>query len=303
MQPIASFLLSTASEVGHSFAANWPFLLASIVIAAVLRTFLDDEAVARFFARHQRSGVFTATAAGVATPLCSCGTTAVLLGMMATATSWGPMVAFMVSSPLTSPQEYVYSAALFGWRFATAFFGASIVLGILGGWIAHALESAGLLRDQARMKVAPKLVAENASLSRGARLTREVVLTGRQLLFFFTAFAFIGYALNGLIPSGTMGTLFGRGHVYGVPLAATLGIPLYFNTEASLPLVRPMLDSGMSGGAALAFLITGAGTSIGAIVGALTIARWRVVAVVVATLWCGAVLLGYGYDLFAGVVV
>ena len=32
----------------------------------------------------------------------------------------------------------------------------------------------------------------------------------------------------------------------------------------------------MSQGAALAFLITGAGTSIGALGGALTIARWRV---------------------------
>jgi hypothetical protein len=46
----------------------------------------------------------------------------------------------------------------------------------------------------------------------------------------------------------------------------------------------------------MAFLLTGAGTSVGAVVGALTIARWRVLAVVVATLWAGAVISGYAFD-------
>jgi uncharacterized protein len=58
-----------------------------------------------------------------------------------------------------------------------------------------------------------------------------------------------------------------------------------------------MIQSGMSEGAALAFLITGAGTSIGAVVGALIIARWRVIAIVIGTLWVGAVLTGAVYDL------
>ena len=57
-----------------------------------------------------------------------------------------------------------------------------------------------------------------------------------------------------------------------------------------------MLNSGMSSGAALAFLITGAGTSIGAVAGAMTIARWRVIGLVIGTLWLGAILCGFAYD-------
>jgi uncharacterized membrane protein YraQ (UPF0718 family) len=101
-----------------------------------------------------------------------------------------------------------------------------------------------------------------------------------------------------LIPATWITSLFGAGHAYSIPLAATLGLPFYINTEASLPLVRAMLESGMSQGAALAFLITGAGTSIGAIAGALTIARWRVIGIVIGTLWIGAILLGFIYNLF-----
>jgi uncharacterized protein len=62
-------------------------------------------------------------------------------------------------------------------------------------------------------------------------------------------------------------------------------------------MVRALLDSGMSQGAVMAFLIAGSGTSIGAIAGALAIARWRVVAVVVGVLWIGAMLAGFGYNL------
>jgi hypothetical protein len=64
------------------------------------------------------------------------------------------------------------------------------------------------------------------------------------------------------------------------------------------------MDSGMSEGAALAFLISGAGTSFGAMAGALTVARWRVVGLVLATLWAGAILFGFAYDflLAAGLV-
>jgi uncharacterized membrane protein YraQ (UPF0718 family) len=112
----------------------------------------------------------------------------------------------------------------------------------------------------------------------------------------FLGFAFVGYLLNGLIPPSWIQTIFGAGKSFGVPLAATLGFPIYVNTEASLPMVRSLIDSGMSQGAALAFLITGAGTSIGAIAGLLTITRWRVIAIVVGTLWVSAVLFGTAYN-------
>lgn len=130
-----------------------------------------------------------------------------------------------------------------------------------------------------------------------ATFGQQLLQDGPKLLVMFFSFAFIGYLINGLIPTSWIPALFGSGHAYSVPLAATLGLPFYINSEGSLPLVRAMLDSGMTQGAALAFLIAGSGTSVGAIAGALSIAKWRVIAIVVGTLWAGAILLGIGFDL------
>ena len=130
-----------------------------------------------------------------------------------------------------------------------------------------------------------------------ALFATELFTSGKRLLIMFLSFAFIGFFLNGLIPASWVTAVFGSGNIYNVPLAATLGLPFYINSEASLPLIRALLDNGMSQGAALAFMISGAGTSIGAIAGALTIARWRVIALVVGVLWIGAIMSGLAFDL------
>jgi hypothetical protein len=349
MNLFIELLTKTLAQVWHTLTINWIFLLASAVIAAALKLYVDQNRVAAFLQRNRKAGVVIATGAAVSTPLCSCGTTAVILGMMAGSMPWAPIVAFMVSSPLTSPQELVFSAGLFGWNFALAFFGASILLGLIGGAFAHVLESRGWLANQTRFKsisgasgltTADSIQEPTEKINRRERRERRVLhyrisaysavsavkqpfcsgviqtkphvtlnqflnetfLAGKRLALFFLGFAFIGYLLNNLIPSAWITTLFGEGQIYGVPLAALLGVPFYFNTEASLPLARALLDAGMSHGAVLAFLITGAGTSIGAIAGALTIARWRVIALVIATLFVGAVLFGYGYNILFGVL-
>lgn len=298
---IINLLQETLFKVFETFVHNWPFLLASVLISVAIKLYLNQEQVSHFLQKYRRGSVFMATAAAVTTPLCSCGTTAVVLGMMASVMPWAPIVAFMVASPLTSPQELVYSAGLFGWPFATAFFAASIILGLLGGVAAALAESRGWLQNQARMAGQPLPVLSPSPKADKPKVTfrqfaREFLNTGRQLVVMFFGFASIGYLLNGLIPSEWIVSLFGSGQAYSVPLAATFGLPFYINTESSLPLVRAFVDAGMSPGSALAFLITGAGTSIGAFTGMLTIARWRVIAIVIGTLWAGAILVGVLYN-------
>lgn len=341
MDFIERLFLEAGRQTLVTLSHNWPFLLASILVAAGLKAFVDADRVSAFLSRWRGLGVVAATGAAVATPFCSCGTTAVILGMMASTMPLAPIVAFMVASPLSSPEELLYSAGLFGWPFAIAYFATSILLGLAGGGIAALLEKRGLLKGQARLAVAatparasamtfsaspacacspvlattgPKLAVSccgsgpsqpeavaiaaprMATRDGAAAFFRSVLDVCRKLLPMFVGFAFLGYLVNGLVPEAWIKAAFGSGHAWGVPLAATVGLPLYVSSEASLPLVRAFLDSGMSQGAVMAFLIAGSGTSIGAITGALTIARWKVVGLVVATLWVGAILAGWGFD-------
>jgi len=319
---IVTLFQNAIGQVLVSLSHNWPYLAASVIIAAALKTSVDTGRVSAILSRFRTAGVLAATAAAVGTPLCSCGTTAVVLGMMATSMPLAPIVAFMVASPLSSPEGLVYGAGLFGWPFATAYFSASVLIGLAGGGIAALLEKTGFLKSQTRF--APAMASGYAHVHapscgcspaeplppantpretwspiarKAGSLGREAVIAAKKLLPMYLGFAFLGYLLNDLVPASWIVALFGGGHAYGVPLAATIGLPLYINSEASLPMARSFLDSGMSPGAIMAFLIAGSGTSMGAIAGALTIARKRVVGLVIVVLWAGAIIAGFGFDL------
>ena len=147
---LITFISHVGTLVVTSFLHNWPFLFLGVLTAAALKVYVGTDRVASLLRRRTDVAVAGSVAAAVATPFCSCGTTAVVISMLATAVPWAPIVAFMVASPLSSPDSLVYSAGLFGWPFAIYFFVASIFLGIAGGIVAHVAEQAGLLEGQAR---------------------------------------------------------------------------------------------------------------------------------------------------------
>jgi len=323
---LTRLVTTVATDVWTTFVHNWPYLLISVLVASAVQVFVSTDRLSSWLRRRTWVAILGAVALGALTPFCSCGTTAIVLGAMASSVPWAPIVAFMASSPLASPEEYVLSVGLFGPGFAATFFAASIVVGLLGGGAAWWLERRGLLDGQARMAApAPAAPASgcgpecgsSAADEPGAGGVRQLTIVERptavatqptklrrfgtallantrKLAAYFFGFAAIGYLLIRILPTGVLTDWLGTGNpIWSVPLAAVLGIPVYLNTDASLPLVASLLHGGMAPGAGLAFLITGAGTSVGAISGMLVIARWRIVALVIGTLLVTAIAMGW----------
>jgi uncharacterized membrane protein YraQ (UPF0718 family) len=297
------FLSNVAGDVVATFARNWPFLAISILAAAAVTTYVGAERLEASLRRRVWLGIVGAVLLATLTPFCSCGTTAILLGGMASRAPWAPLVAFMVASPLTSPSELVLSAGLFGWPFALMFFVGTIVIG-LGAGAVETLDSSCATGSCATPEASATLafgpgtasVREVKATSRDWRIGElwgEIVRVGGRLLIMFLAFTTVGYMEIEAIPTAWITDYLGSGSIAAVPTAAAIGIPAYVNTEASLPLVAALMAGGMGVGPALAFLVTGAGTSIGAITGLLVIARRRVVGLVVAILVVSAILLGW----------
>jgi uncharacterized protein len=322
-------LQRVGADVIGTFAATWPFLLLSVTAAAALTVYVGTDRLSRWLGRRTSVAVVGAVGLATATPFCSCGTTAVALGLIATASPWAPIVAFMVASPLTSPSELLLSAGLLGWPFALIFFAGTIVLGIGAGVVTAAIERTGWLAGQARM--AASCAAESAictakapaaartpalSMGPGAAAITEVgplharwrlgefgselVVVGRRMALFFFGFTVLGYLAIEAIPTHWLQSWLGGDTPAAVVGAALLGVPMYVNTEGSLPLLAGLMDGGMGPGPAMAFLVTGAGTSIGALSGMLLIARRRVVVLTLALLLGGAVALGSVTQLLLG---
>lgn len=251
--PHIDLFQSIAQNVALTIAGTWPYLVLGVVSAAALKVYVGTDRIASVFRRRTGVAVSGSVAAAVATPFCSCGTTAVVLSMLASAVPWAPVVAFMVASPLTSPDELFLSAGFFGWPFALFFMAASVVLGFAGGGVAYMAERRGLLDGQARFaepapSVSRRKLPAVAGIGPGAahvsefpprdpwrlnELGRELLSLGPRMIALFLGFTVLGYTVVALIPTQWLTTMLGASSVFSVVVAATLGVPFYFSTEAS----------------------------------------------------------------------
>ena len=313
---VADLFGRVAGDVWSTMAADWPYLLLSILAAAAVPVYVGTDRLSRWLSQRRWLAIGAAVMLATLTPFCSCGTTAIVLGMLATRTPWAPIVAFMVASPLTSPEELLLSGGLFGWPFALIYLHRHHRAGLRGRRGDRPARARRLARGQARIRPTecphgacpvpvpgsgppPAAAAQPQPPTPGsspgcASPNSPANCAGRaaELALYFTGYSAIGYLLIELLPTGLLTSLLSGHSPASIALAATLGVPVYITTEASLPMVAALVHGGLGLWQAMAFLVTGAGTSIGAITGAFVIARARVIALVVALLFAGAMVLG-----------
>lgn len=104
--------------------------------------------------------------------------------------------------------------------------------------------------------------------------------------------------LRDLLPPHLLATYVGEDSIYAIPLAVLVGAPMYLDGYAALPLVRGLLDLGMSPGAAMAFLVSGGAVSIWGVMAVVAVLKPSTLALFVTFAVVGSLAIGYA---FAGI--
>jgi hypothetical protein len=109
-------------------------------------------------------------------------------------------------------------------------------------------------------------------------------------------FLVLAFVLESLIiryvPRAAIMSVLGTNSVFAVPLAAVLGLPLYFTNLSALPILSGLLGQGMQPGAVIAFLISGPLTTFPAMTAVWGVADRRIFALFVSIGVGGAILMG-----------
>jgi uncharacterized membrane protein YraQ (UPF0718 family) len=348
-----------------SITHNWLALSLAILTAAAMTAFINVEKMKAALLRKPKVSILTSVLVGALTPLCACGTMAVVIGILTTALPWGPVMAFLTSSPLMSPDGFIMLAGVIGTKFAIALAAASIIVGLGSGFLTHLIEKTGFLKNQTRFADASAAVScgcgadpepqqscgcgadpepqiscgcgsepkqhgrRNAELKpiepcgcgSAASTEKEICCTEaadckqpqkeskiqafvkalynvgvKQILLYFCIFVAVGYLINAFVPTSLIMTLFSANSIFSVPLASLIGLPLYVSGEAAIPLIKALMNSGAGGGAMLAFMITGPGTSAWVIAGISVFMKKRAIGLYVSFILLGGIVLGYLYD-------
>lgn len=319
------FIQDIVNTVIGYLKADWLILLVGVVIAVGINVYIDADKLRRGLQKNARLSVPGSVAFGALTPLCACGTMAVLLSMFISSLPWGPVMAFLVSSPLTSPSEFMFETAFFGSRFAIAVLVSSMVLGLVAGGLAHYLEAkTGFFNEQFKLVSIKKesccggdnaedlTAAASCCSQENNRSGKDGIIRKykidqfvkglygiglKKISFAFIVFIAIGRVVERMIPKEWILALFSGDKSYSIPLGATVGLPLYVSGSAALPLMKSFMNSGASEAAILAFLITGKATGVPVIAGMSTILKKRAILFYVGFVYIGGIAAGYLYRL------
>lgn len=130
----------TLLYVVNTLLHNAPILAFGILVAAAINVYVDPEKLKNAIMKKSGVSITGSVAFGAFTPFCACGTMAVIVSMMTTALPWGPVMAFLTSSPLMSPDSFILYSGIISVKFAVALTAASVVIGIGSGYITHWIE-------------------------------------------------------------------------------------------------------------------------------------------------------------------
>ena len=289
-----------------------PALLLGIVLTAGIVASGSTAIIAAAFAGRDIRMLLLASLAGAVTPVCGITVLPLVAAPMAGGVPLAAIMAFWLSSPVTDPGMLAVTAATLGVEFAVGKTVAAFGIGLAGGLVVLALTRAGYLLNPAKDRAAALAGADCAceetegfaprfwrEPARRALFWDRAAATARLMAVWLFAAFVAEFFLKRYIPDAWVASLVGGDSLLAVPIATVVGAPIYLDGYAALPLVRGLIDAGMDGGAALAFLVAGGIVSAWAVIPVYALVRLPVFALYILLAVLGSALAGWAFGPFA----
>lgn len=233
-----------------------------IVLGSFISVFAKDKIHSAFSGISEKRlgvlGLIPASLLGIASPLCMYGTIPITASFSQKGLKDDMLAAFMTSSILLNPQLLIYSGAL-GTKALVIRFASCFLCGVGAGiCVRYFFHGTGYFKFTEFKPAAGRDTDPNLFTRLLKNIGRNIKVTGGYFL--------LGILLSTLfqryVPADIFESLFQEEKGFGILMAAAIGVPLYACGGGTIPLLQQWLDSGMSMGAAAAFMITGPATKI-----------------------------------------
>jgi len=278
------------------------FLLAVMIfIVSYMRTYITPERTRQVLGSKQ--GIryyFLASLIGTITPFCSCSSVPIFIGFVEAGVPLGVTFAFLITSPLVNEAAVAALWATLGLQATVIYVISGVILGVLGGYLIGLLKLEKYVEDFVyKMKVG-KQSTEDRKLTMKERAeyafesVKEIV--GRVWLYVIIGVA-IGGIFHGYAPEGILEKYAGKDNLLAVPIAVLIGVPLYSNVMAMIPIVESLIGKGLPVGTALAFLMSVTAVSLPEMVILRKVLKKELIAIFVSIVALSIIFTGYLFNM------
>lgn len=299
---------ATVHFIFQGFVDVAPTIAIGLLLSAWVAASGAGVLTAEWFRGRPATTIVIASVVGALTPDCGVTVLPLMTGLLASGVPLAPIMAFWLSSPITDPAMIAVTWAVLGPAFAVGKALAAFALGIFSG--AGTALLAGTRMVDNPLRVSARLIVAQCDADTPSRFAfriwqdptrlrvfRANLLSMTKLITLCLTFAFAAeFLLRDLLPPHLLAAYVGKDSPYAILLAVLIGAPIYVDGYAALPLVRGLLDLGMSPGAAMAFLVSGGAVSIWGILAVLPVLRASTLMLFTAFAVVGSLAIGYAFS-------
>ncbi len=286
------------------------YILFGIVVAGLLRAFLNPATVARHLGKGRFVSVIKAALIGIPIPLCSCGVVPAAASLKRQGANRGATAAFLISTPESGVDSVAITYALLDPVMTAARPIAAFVTAAAAGLAENLLPSGKESSPPAApdlscpvdgccdgMDCDPAVHANHHTFGEKAKAGMDFAFKDLwpDLASWFMVGILLAGAIQVLVPQDLLGRYVGGGAPAMLIMLAA-GVPLYICATASTPIAAALILKGVSPGAALVFLLAGPATNMASLSMLLGVLGKRGTAVYLASIAMVSVLLGLSLD-------
>ncbi len=299
--------LPIIENASTSLLGTLPFICFAVALIGILKASGAESLIVKAFEGKEIRMIFAGALIGSFAPFCSCEVIPFVAGLLTLGAPLSAVMAFWLSSPLIDLPAMIITASALGWDFAIAKAIAAVAIGLFGGFAILLCRNMGMfenvLHKSKSSSCSSSACQGGSSFSvinwcfwhdkkRIAIFTKEIQSNGLFLLKWLT----FAYLVQGLlvfyVPAEFIASIVGGKGISSIILGALVGAPAYLNGYAAPALVAGLIEQGMSIGAAMAFLISGAVSSIPAMIAVYSLVHLRVFVLYLALGVFGAIIAG-----------
>lgn len=256
-------LLTILQLSGRMFVRLLPYVIFGVIVSIPARRFFRDSMILKINAFPKSAGLFFSSIIGMISPLCTYGTLPIVIKLLQSGVPIPLLITFLCASSLMNPQLFLMTWGGISPRMAVMRVIVTLIASVLLGLALQWLPEKWIVRQST---LAPRNAASSASCvyreKSFRRFFKEMWETLLAVLFYVCIGILLGAAIEVIVPREWLLGLFGNHPQLSVLIASLLGVPLYACGGGTVPLVSSLMKTGMSPGAALAFLTAGPGTRL-----------------------------------------
>jgi uncharacterized membrane protein YraQ (UPF0718 family) len=272
-----------------------------VFVVGVIRSFFTQERTRRTLAgKRESAGNVMAALLGIVTPFCSCSAVPLFLGFVQAGVPLGVTFSFLISAPMVNEIALVLLYGLLGWKVAALYLATGLAIAVVAGWVIGRLRLEHWMEDWVReLRGGEAIVLERRltwtdRLQMGCEAVRDIV--GKVWPYVVAGIA-VGAFIHGYVPEDFMARIMGKQAWWSVPAAVAVGIPMYSNAAGIVPVVEALLGKGAALGTVLAFMMSVIALSLPEMIILRKVLKPRLIAVFVAVVGGGIVLIGYLFNI------